>query len=192
MQNLSPQKRNPVKALTGALFVLTLCAAHVARAGEESFFPDDESFFTLESLQGNYAYVNNTAGVASFGPMLFDGRGGVTLEDKVNLPCSTPNVGCSRILSQLTGVGSYTVNSDGTGVATITFTESNGTTRPPDVFDFMISETTKKGDILLATQVFSADRSGGLAGQLVAPTWTRISEPAPRWPAHYRPPTKTH
>jgi hypothetical protein len=185
MQNLSPQKRTPVKALTGALFVLTLCATHVARA-------DEESSFTLESLQGNYAYVNNTAGVASFGPMLFDGKGGLTLKDRVNLPCSTPNVGCSRILSDLTGVGTYTVNSDGTGVATITFTESNGVIRPPDVFDFMISETIKKGDTLLATQVFSADRSGGLAGQLVAPTWTRISEPAPKWPVHYVPPTKTH
>jgi hypothetical protein len=184
MQKLSPQKRIPVKALTGALFALSLCATHVARA-------DEESYFTLESLQGNYAYVNNTAGVASFGPMLFDGRGGVTLKDKVNLPCSTPNVGCSRSLSDLTGVGTYTVNSDGTGVATINFTESNGTTRPPDVFDFMISEATRKGDTLLATQVFSADRSGGLAGQLVAPTWTRISEPAPRWPVHYQPPTQT-
>ena len=194
MRNQSPQKRNAVKALTGALFVLGLCATQVARAEEESTFShdDEESTFSLKSLQGNYAYVNNNAGVASFGPMLFDGRGGVTLQDKVNLPCSTSDVGCSRSLTELTGVGTYTVNSDGTGVATITFTESNGTIHPPDVFDFMISETTRKGDTLLATQVFSADRSGGLAGQLVAPTWTRISEPAPRWSEHYLPPTKTH
>jgi hypothetical protein len=183
MQNQSLQKRNPVKALTGALFVLGLCATQVARA-------EEERTFTLESLQGSYAYVNNTGGVASFGPMLFDGQGGVTLQDKVNLPCPAPDVGCSRSLAELTGEGTYTVNPDGTGVATITFTNSDGTTRPPDVFDFMISETTnmqtafkvngritwRKKETLLATQVFSADRSGGLAGQLVAPTWTRISD----------------
>jgi hypothetical protein len=169
MQNRSPQKRNPVKALAGALFVLGLCATQVARA-------EQKMNFSLESLQGSYAYVNNNSGVASFGPMLFDGQGGVTLQDKVNLPCSASEVGCSRSLTELTGEGTYTVNPDGTGVATITFTDSDGTVRPPDVYDFMISETSKKGETLLATEVFAADRFGGLAGQLVAPTWTRISD----------------
>jgi hypothetical protein len=177
MRNQSPQKRNAVKALMGALFVLGLCATQVARA-------EEKRTFIVESLQGSYAYVNNNGGVASFGSMLFDGQGEVTLQLKVNLPCPAPGVGCSRSLAELTGEGTYTVNPDGTGVATITFTESNGTTRPPDVYDFMISETTKKEKtrlatkekILLATQVFAADQSGGLAGQLVAPTWTRISD----------------
>src|SRR5215471_1459237 len=169
MQNQSTHTRNPLIALTGVLFVLGLCALQFARA-------EENRTFTLESLQGSYAYVNNTGGVASFGPMLFDGQGGVTLKDKVNLPCASPDVGCSRSMADLTGEGTYTVNPDGTGVATITFTESSGTIRNPDVFDFMIAETTKQGKTLLATQVFAADRSGGLAGQLVAPAWTRISD----------------
>jgi hypothetical protein len=169
MQKQSTQTRLPVKALTGVLLVLGLFAPQGARA-------EEKRAFTLESLQGSYAYVNNTGGVASFGPLLFDGQGGLTLKDKVNLPCAAPGVGCSRSLAELTGEGTYTMNPDGTGVATITFTESNGTVRPADVFDFMISGSTKKGKIFLATQVFAADRAGGLAGQLVAPTWTRLSD----------------
>jgi hypothetical protein len=155
--------------LTGVLFVLGVWAAQFAIA-------DENRTFTIDSLQGSYAYVNNNGGVASFGPMIFDGKGGVTLKDKVNLPCASPGVGCDRSIAHLTGEGIYTVNPDGTGVATITFRYSKRTMRDPDVFDFMTAEATKKGRQLLATQVFAADRSGGLAGQLVALTWTRISD----------------
>ena len=175
MQNQSTQMRNPLNALAGVLFVLGIFTAQFAIADEDRTF--ERRTFTITSLQGSYAYVNNNGGVASFGPMIFDGKGGLTLKDKVNLPCASPGIGCVRSIADLTGVGTYTVNPDGTGVATITFTESDGTVRKPDdVFDFMISETTKKGRTLLATQVFAADRAGGLAGQLVAPTWTRISD----------------
>ena len=135
---------------------------------------DADGAFTIASLQGSYAYVNNNSGVASFGPMIFDGKGGLTLKETVNLPCSglSPALGCDRGIRDLTGSGTYTVNPDGTGVATIAFKDSNGSDVGTHKFDFVISETTKKGRTLLATQVFAADESGGLAGQLVAPTWT--------------------
>ena len=168
MPKPSPQVRKLVHALVGVLGVLGLCAAPLALA-------DEEGPFTIASLQGRYAYVNNNSGVASFGPMLFDGNGGLTLKDKANLPCSEPAPSCARDMVDLTGDGTYTVNPDGTGAATITFTFSDGTVFSTDTFDFMISGTTKQGKTLLATQVFAADQAGGLAGQLVAPTWTRIS-----------------
>jgi hypothetical protein len=92
--------------------------------------------------------------------------------DGVNL-----TFGCARGIVDLTGEGTYTVNPDGTGVAKITFTRiSDGTVIGTDTYDFIIFETTTKGKLLLATQVFAADQAGGLAGQLVAPTWTRISD----------------
>ena len=169
MHNHSTQMRHSVKALAGVLVVLGICVAQWAMA-------EEHATFTNASLDGSYAYVNNTGGVASFGPMIFDGKGGVTLKDRVNLPCASEDAGCARSLVDLTGEGTYTVHPDGTGVATITFTESDGTVRRPDVFDFVISGTTKKRHTLLATQVFAVDRSGGLNGQLVAPTWTRISD----------------
>ena len=176
MQNQSTQMRNPLNALAGVLFVLSVCAAQFAIADEYRTF--ERGAFTIHSLYGKYAYVNDNGGVASFGPMIFDGKGGLTLKDKANLPCTSPDVGCPRSITDLTGEGTYTVNPDGTGVATITFTDSNGTViNPPNnVFDFVISGAEKKGKALLATQIFAASRFGGLAGQLVAPTWTRIKE----------------
>jgi hypothetical protein len=149
--------------------VLGVCAAPLAMA-------DGDGPFTIASLQGRYAYVNNNGGVASFGPMIFDGQGGLTLKDKANLPCSDPSPSCARVIVDLTGDGTYTVNPDGTGAATITFTFSDDTVFSTDTFDLMISGTTKQEETLLATQVFAADQAGGLAGQLVAPTWTRISD----------------
>jgi hypothetical protein len=169
MPNQSPHIRTLVHALVGVLLVLGICAAPMAMA-------DGEGPFTIASLQGRYAYVNNNGGVASFGPMSFDGQGGLTLKDKVNLPCSDPAPSCARVIVDLTGDGTYTVNPDGTGAATITFTLSDGTVFSTDTFDFIISGTTKQGATRLATQVFAADQAGGLAGQLVAPTWTRIAD----------------
>jgi hypothetical protein len=117
-------------------------------------------------------YANNIEGVASFGPMSFDGRGGVTLSETVNLPCANPGQTCDRTIADVIATGTYTVNSDGTGVATFAFKFVNGTPIGTEEFDFVITAATRNGRKLLATQVFAADRSGGLAGQLVAPTWS--------------------
>jgi hypothetical protein len=56
------------------------------------------------------------------------------------------------------------------------FTYADGTPIGTEKYDFVINAATRKGTILIATQVFAADRSGGLAGQLVAPTWSRVSD----------------
>jgi len=53
--------RTALNALAGVTLALGICAVQSALA--------DEGTFTVASLQGRYAYVNNTEGVASFGPM---------------------------------------------------------------------------------------------------------------------------
>jgi hypothetical protein len=68
--------------------------------------------------------------------------------------------------------GEYAVAPDGTGVATINFADPPG----PTTYDFMISGTTTKRNKLLATQVFTVSRNGGLGGQLVVPIWSRIGD----------------
>ena len=157
-----------MNALAGVTLALGICAAQPTRA--------DDGTFTVASLHGRYAYVNNTEGVASFGPMNFDGSGGVTLSETVNLPCANPAQSCDRTIDNITATGTYTVNSDGTGVATFAFKFTDGTPIGTEDYDFIINAATKKGPNLLATQVFAADRTGGLAGQLVAPTWSRVSD----------------
>lgn len=124
--------------------------------------------FTRASLQGTYAYVNAISDVASFGPIVFNGNGGLRTTLEVNLPCpATPTVNCPRSISQLSATGTYSVRSDGTGVATINFPA--GTT----VYSFIITEATNLPGRRLATKVFAAARTGGLNGQLIAPTFIR-------------------
>ena len=108
--------------------------------------------------------------------MTFDGRGGVTLSETVNLPCANPGQSCARTIEDITATGTYTVDSDGTGVATFAFKFADGTPIDTQKYDFVINGVTKQGRNFLATQVFAADRSGGLNGQLVAPTWSRVSD----------------
>jgi hypothetical protein len=52
--------------------------------------------FTNGSLQGRYAYINNTGNVASLGPIIFNGHGGLDLKLVTNTPCESPAPGCSR------------------------------------------------------------------------------------------------
>lgn len=125
--------------------------------------------FTNGSLAGDYAYVNNTEGLASFGPIIFDGKGGLTLQIVTNGKCPTPDPGCPRVIGSFDVSGDYEVQPDGTGVATIDFPEPSG----PIKYDFVIVKAKKKGPSPLALEIFSAGQSGGLAGQLIAPTWTR-------------------
>ena len=126
--------------------------------------------FTNGSLQGRYAYINNTGDVASLGPISFNGHGGLNLQLVTNTPCESPAPGCSRGIGGFDVSGTYSVQSDGTGVATINFPQPTG----PVTYDFVIVEAGKGGSYPLAIEIFAAGRSGGLAGQLIAPTWTRL------------------
>lgn len=151
--------RQTLGALVGGLVLLSLGVPHPVQA---------QGTFTTASLQGTYAYVNNTVNVGSLGLITFDGAGELTAEIKVNLPDETGG----RTVVPTSGSGSYTVDPAGTGVATVEF--STGTT----TYDFVITQVAGQGqgDRGLATEVFAVARAGGLAGQLIAPMWKRISD----------------
>ena len=112
--------------------------------------------------------------MASLGPITFDGHGRLTAKIKVNLPCDEEQIpGCARTIVDLGERDvEYAVAPDGTGVATINFADPTG----PTTYDFMIAGTTEKRHKVLATQVFTVSRNGGLGGQLVAPTWSLIGD----------------
>ena len=167
MKHHSPHMGNPWPVLAGVLFLLGICMAPSVRA-------DGTRPFTNASLQGSYAYANSVSGVASLGLITFNGHGGLTAKIKVNLPCEgAQEPGCPRMVVDLAEAdGAYTVAPDGTGVATINFALPTG----PTTYDLIISGTKKQGLTLLATQVFTASQNGGLGGQLVVPTWSRIGD----------------
>jgi hypothetical protein len=146
-------------ALLAALCLLSLCVPPPVQA---------QGTFTTASLQGTYAYVNNTGNVGSLGLITFDGSGELTAEIKVNLPDEMGG----RTVVPTSGPGTYTVDAAGTGVATIEFSTGEAT------YDFVITQVAGKGkgDRALATEVFAVARAGGLAGQLIAPMWKRISD----------------
>ena len=76
MQNPSPPMGKPWKVLAGVLCILGICAVQAVLAeGQETF--------TNASLQGTYAYANSVSGVASLGPITFDGHGRLTAKIKV-------------------------------------------------------------------------------------------------------------
>ena len=157
------QTLKPLHVLSGSLAVLGICTSQVAMAREQP----NRIVYTNASLRGSYTYINSTSDVASFGPLLFDGNGRVRAALEVNLPCAVPAPNCARNIQEVSGTGTYSVQPNGIGVATINF--ATGVT----VYRFVIFEAVNVGGGFLATKVFATGETGGLAGQLIAPTWIR-------------------
>lgn len=146
--------------LTGFFYALSLVSVHSLQA---------QGIYETASLQGTYAYINQTGNVGSAGLIEFDGNGKVTMTIKVNVP---DDAGGRKVVL-IDGLGTYTVEPSGIGVATIKFEGADGDERILD-YDFVITQVSQKAaGGLVAAEVFSILRSGGLKGQLVTPTWKR-------------------
>ena len=157
------QSSNLLKVLAGS--ALALSAYIPLSATAQTTAP--EPGFSAASLQGTYIYVNTNSDVASIGPITFDGNGGVSADLEISLPCVTPAAHCSRNVVHASGQGSYSVNSDGTGEARLELSTGEIS------YSFMISESMQMGEQTVATKVAAIGHHGGLAGQVVAPTWSR-------------------
>ena len=132
--------------------------------------------YGLDSLRGTYSYVNVADNIASFGLITFDGKGKLRATIKSNRPVQAGG----RTIVTLSQSGTYTVEPDGQGIATF---QAPGVPEP-SIYDFLITQTAPPGGrpakgkprTALATEVFSVNRSGGLNGQVIAPTWTRRAD----------------
>jgi hypothetical protein len=123
-----------------------------------------ERSFDKSVLQGTYTYVNNTDGIGGAGLISFDGAGKVELAIKVNVRAQDGG----RKTVALSGTGTYSIDGSGMGVVNIKARNTAG--KEMDLaYDFVITELSG----LVATEVFSILQTGGLQGQLVAPTWKR-------------------
>ena len=153
--------RQSLRVLAGVLFVLILLSVHSAQA---------QKTYNTSNVQGTYAYVNVTGNVGGAGLITFDGNGKVAMAIKVNVPSGKGG----RKVVPVKGSGTYTVEASGIGVATIKFKGAGGKVRILN-YDFVITQVSlgRMGARVLATEIFSILRSGGLKGQLVTPTWKR-------------------
>ena len=158
--------------LMAAVSIAGLCAVALAAQihGQAQNRPTPP--FTLASLQGDYAYSNSVSNVASYGFLHFDGQGGLSTDGiRVNREC----LGCPsyrEIIDLGPGIGTYTMESDGKGVITIDYAFASYT------YEFVVTRAVELGrNRRLAINLFSAGTIGGLAGQLFAPTLSRLVVP---------------
>jgi hypothetical protein len=125
-----------------------------------------EAGFTLASLQGAYAGVTtigHNVGSAT-AVSTFDGEGNFSGSGVLNIP----SPGGQRLIIPITYTGTYTVNANGSGTAALTVTlPDGGELRLND--DVVITQATRHGRQLQATQVFSQRRepSQTVAGNLL-------------------------
>jgi hypothetical protein len=135
-----------------------------------------ETGFTLASLQGVYAGVTTIGqNVGSAAVMTtFDGEGNFSGSGILNIPSPSGQ----RLILPISYVGTYTVNANGTGTSALTVTLPDGTELHLND-DTVITQATRHGNRLLATQHFSQRRepSQTVAGNLlVTVVSTRLPE----------------
>lgn len=144
------------RASVAGVFFVAVLYAYAVRA--------DDSF-SSPYLQGTYAYTNTTDGVGSVGLITFDGNSQVTMAIRVNVPGKSGG----REIVILSGAGNYSVDAAGTGLVTIEVKSAKGEERKLE-YDFVITKVADRS----ALEAFAILRSGGLQGQLVAPSWRKI------------------
>jgi hypothetical protein len=111
------------------------------------------SIFSRASLVGTYASTNIGRGglspVADVGVFTFDGNGGFSGVVDVNLPGSSF---LERNTFRSSFTGTYTVNTDGTGATSTSFSLPDGSTRQTSSV-FVISEFDPRSGIRIATEL---------------------------------------
>lgn len=131
--------------------------------------------FTNASLHGQYAVVgtggNHTA--ASIGIETYDGQGNVTRTLVLNERATDR----TRKVVTLTGQGTYRVQPNGMGTATIVNTLPDGSTFTSHL-DFVIRRASiaSPSDQKVATEVFAILRETGIAAPLVTFVLTRLPD----------------
>jgi hypothetical protein len=131
--------------------------------------------FTNASLHGQYALVgtggNHTA--ASIGIETYDGEGNLSR----TLVLNEPAAGRNRKGVTITGQGTYRVQPNGMGTATIVNTLPDGSTFTSHL-DFVITRATAASprDEKVATEVFSILQETGIAAPLVTFSLTRLPD----------------
>jgi hypothetical protein len=132
--------------------------------------------YTVASLHGDYAVVNHYGAnlALGIGAEHFDGTGKATGSLLLNRPTATG----SRELVALTSTGTYTVNSDGTGILYLAVTLPDGTVKTATE-DFVITRSELIAGVLVATEIVDEQQEPSLVlgnGVFVTQNFTRRGE----------------
>lgn len=157
---------------TTRLFAVLLLLNIGSLAGSDTFPATRSRLFDVGSLQGSYASVGRAgSGVSvSVGVAEFDGHGNVTRFVRVNAGAEDGG----RILLDITSVGSYSVNADGTGVIEFTNTLPSGATANV-TYDFVITRSVRQAvrDSMAGGELFAIQREPGVTASPVTETFSR-------------------
>jgi hypothetical protein len=120
--------------------------------------------YTAESLQGSYAVsVMYGANVAEgLQAEILDGLGNLSRTGINNQPLAGSTSG-ERTIGNVTSIGTYTVNCNGTGAITRVVTRPDGSTASASD-DFLITEAVEKDGRLIATTIVDAQQGPALVG----------------------------
>lgn len=159
--------------LVVALAVGTFVTQPIAvEATTGSLDKKNKSSFGQSSLFGSYGTAGRANGFQSrsVGVANFDGRGGATRTVRIN--ANDGNGG--RRLIDLSSVGTYSVNSDGTGVINFLNMNPDGSTSAV-TYDFVIRTTESGGgkSKLLASSLEAVQQEPGVTASLVEESLTR-------------------
>lgn len=131
-----------------------------------------KSQFNLRSLKGSYGTAGRADGFQSrsVGVTEFDGRGGVTRRVRIN---TNDGEGGRRIFD-ITALGTYVVESDGTCVMYLTNLLPSGNTAEV-TYDMVIRTTSRGGGkgALVADELEAVQREAGVTASLVEESLTR-------------------
>jgi hypothetical protein len=114
--------------------------------------------YTLESLQGAFAVVNNYGANVALGLQaeILDGKGNLKRTGINNQPTAGSTTG-QRTVSNVTSTGTYTVNCDGTGTIARLVTRADGSTASASD-DFVVTQSIESYGRLIATTIVDAQR----------------------------------
>lgn len=132
--------------------------------------------YGVASLQGDYAVVNHYGAnlALGIGTVQFDGTGKLQGTLLLNRPTSTG----ARELVALTSAGTYSVNTDGTGIIFLAVTLPDGTIKTATE-DFVITRTELIRGVRVATEIVDEQREPSLVlgnGVFVTQDYTRREE----------------
>ncbi len=136
--------------------------------------------YTTASLQGSYAVVVNYGANFAMGlqPEILDGNGNLSRTGINNQPVAGSTTG-ARTVGNVTSVGTYTVNCDGTGTITRIVTRPDGT-KATAADDFAITEAAEQDGKLIATTIVDVQRDPSViapGGIFVTRVHTRLPNP---------------
>jgi hypothetical protein len=149
IRNMQGQARVKILHLRNAMVALAALLA-LASIGNPAAMLAQESGYTAESLEGDYAFVGAYSGDVArlVGTAHFDGRGDLTSG-------SARVVIVGGAVKSISYSGQYTVNPDGTG--TMTLSVFGVATPPPTVtLDFVISKARSVHGTKIATEIQDA------------------------------------